>query len=44
MISYSDGKITHVSLDDVSKGTRRVNVNKMYDIPRLNAKLVGFGL
>ncbi len=44
MISYSDGKITHASLDEASKGTKRINVNTMYDIPRLNAKLVGFGL
>ncbi len=44
MVSYSDGKITHASLDEVSKGTRKVDVDTMYDIPRLNAKLVGFGL
>ncbi len=44
MVSYSDGKITHTSLDEVSKGTRLVDINTTYDIPRLNAKLVGFGL
>ncbi|MBT6050326.1 MAG: hypothetical protein HOG49_26310, partial [Candidatus Scalindua sp.] len=44
MISYSDGKITHVPLSRAIEEIKTVNVEKMYNISGLNSKLIGFDI
>lgn len=44
MVSYRDGKIKHVSLEEVSKGTKNIDINKMYDIKKLNVPFKSFGI
>ena len=44
MVSYKNGQITHVSLEEVTKGTKQVDIGTMYDTTNLCPSTRALGL